>query len=373
MPAHKLLFVSKRPFYPDSSGGGQHSALYLFNGLKKLGWQIEVVCARNIKSPYFWPSVRKSLTHFQWPFPVIQDHDFGYTTWRKITKFSNDQQWLAFLDERLKKFNPDIVLGHCHPECILLNYAAQKGIPSIYFARCTDHFETGSRLNDNLAVIANSHFAAAYISQLSDREVDVILPFVEFSQYQVKHRTRKYISFINPVPHKGLHIATEVARLLPQEKFLFVKGKSVLFTEKQDKFLKPIQALPNVEIWEHQQDMRAVYEVSDILFVPSQYNETFGRVIIEAQINSIPVVAANVGGIAFTLGEGGVLVDPKDNIQGYIEAIKNLRNNEHFYADKSRLAYLNSQRSEYNPELQVEKFVQIAEKLLREPALVNQR
>jgi glycosyltransferase involved in cell wall biosynthesis len=369
----KLLFVSQRPFYPDSSGGGQHSALYLFKGLRKLGWQIEVICARDIKSPYFWPSIQKSLINFQLPFSVIRDEDFGYTTWRMITKFTNNQQWLGFLDKRIHQFKPDVVLGHCHPECILLNHAAQKGIPSIYFARCTDHFEDGSRVADGIEILANSHFAASYISEVNNRNVEVILPFVELDQYRIKQRQRQYISFVNPVPYKGLQVAVEAARQLPQEKFLFVKGKSVAFAQRQDELLRPARALPNVEIWEHQQDMRKVYEVSDILLVPSQYNETFGRVIVEAQVNSIPVVASKVGGIPFALGEGGILVDPMDNIQGYVEAIQKLRSDEIFYGEKSKLAYLNSQRPEYNPEFQVEQFVRIVEKQLqtKQPSLVS--
>jgi glycosyltransferase involved in cell wall biosynthesis len=59
-----------------------------------------------------------------------------------------------------------------------------------------------------------------------------------------------------------------------------------------------------VEVWEHQQDTRQIYAVTDILLVPSQFYETFGRVILEAQVNSIPVVAANVDSIPYTLVPG---------------------------------------------------------------------
>jgi glycosyltransferase involved in cell wall biosynthesis len=129
----------------------------------------------------------------------------------------------------------------------------------------------------------------------------------------------------------------------------------------QNAFLEQASKLPNVEIWEHQQDMRNVYAVTDILLVPSQFNETFGRVIVEAQINSIPVVAANVAGIPYTLGKGGILVEPIDKAQAYVDAVKLLRSDESFYLKKSELALRNSQRPEFNAQYQVQKFVYFVE------------
>ena len=128
---------------------------------------------------------------------------------------------------------------------------------------------------------------------------------------------------------------------------------------------------------EKQEDMRNVYEVTDILMVPSQWPETFGRVIIEAQVNSIPVVAANIGGIPYTLGKGGILVDPIDNPQAYVESIKKLRA-ENLYTELSELAFQNSQRQVFNAQYQVKKFVQLVEdninnkqNLIREKMSIN--
>jgi glycosyltransferase involved in cell wall biosynthesis len=42
--------------------------------------------------------------------------------------------------------------------------------------------------------------------------------------------------------------------------------------------------------------MRNVYEQSALLFMPSQWQEAFGRVAVAAGVNSIPAVASRVGG-----------------------------------------------------------------------------
>jgi glycosyltransferase involved in cell wall biosynthesis len=120
-----------------------------------------------------------------------------------------------------------------------------------------------------------------------------------------------------------------------------------------------------VEVWNHQQDMRRIYAVTDILLVPSQFDETFGRVIVEAQVNGIPVVASKVAGIPYTLGQGGILVEPKDKPQGYVEALQRLRTDETLYRQLSALALENSQRLEFDPEQQVNNFIRFVESRIK--------
>jgi glycosyltransferase involved in cell wall biosynthesis len=124
-----------------------------------------------------------------------------------------------------------------------------------------------------------------------------------------------------------------------------------------------------VEVWEHQQDTRQIYAVTDILLVPSQFYETFGRVILEAQVNSIPVVAANVGGIPYTLGQGGILATPHDDPDAYVDALRVLRTDEGFYKQLSTLAFQNSQRPEFDSEYQVNNFISFIESHLNQRAV----
>ncbi|PSB31253.1 glycosyltransferase [Chlorogloea sp. CCALA 695] len=354
----KLLFVTTMPFYPDSSGGAQQSSLYLFNSLRKLGWQVEVVCGCSLRSTYFRRTWWQAFKRFQKPSFVMMDEDLGYPCWRRVRKFSKEHHWLDWLDRHLREYKPDVVLGHNSPDCLLLKFAACQGYPSFYFVRSLTSIENGAVIPEKIHAIANSPFAASVTSQVTGKEVPVVLPFLDLDSYRVTNRERKYISFINPIPQKGIDVAIEIARRMPQKRFLFVEGKWARYNDNQRKaFMKNVYSLPNVDVWEYQWDMRQVYAVTDILLVPSQFTETFGRVIIEAQVNGIPVIAANVGGIPYTLGQGGILVEPKDDAQVYVDALHKLHDDESLYAHLSTLAVQNSERTEFDPNYQVENFI----------------
>ena len=54
---------------------------------------------------------------------------------------------------------------------------------------------------------------------------------------------------------------------------------------------------------------------AELLIVPSECFETFGRVVVEAFAKGTPVLAANIGGLSEIVcdGESGVLFDPGDS------------------------------------------------------------
>ncbi|MEM7064901.1 MAG: glycosyltransferase family 4 protein [Cyanobacteria bacterium P01_B01_bin.77] len=352
MQMPKLLFVTGSTFYPESSGGAQRSALFLFESLTKLGWEIQIVCRTSVRSRY----ARTALSKLQLT-RAIPDNELGYPVWRWLGIFGKEETWLTWFDDFLDTYQPDIVMGHNSPQCFLLNRALARGYACYYFIRSLTCFELGQELPKGIYPIANSPLAAQASSSHFDHDIPVVLPFVDRERYLVSDRKREYITLINPIPQKGVEIALALAKKMPDRNFLFVKGKWSTYKKTQiDAIVKPADALPNVEIWEYQSDMRKVYGVTDILLVPSQFTETFGRVIIEAQANKIPVVAAQVGGIPFTLGAGGILANPKDSVEPYFRALNSLMDEEH-YAKISELAYQNSLRPEFDPAQQVQNFI----------------
>ncbi len=361
----KLLFITTYPFYPEASGGSEQFLRYLFKSLQQLGWQIEVICRlssrlSSLRSAYFRRACWQALTHFQKLSYSVMDEDLGYPCWRQIRR--KERYWIECLDQRLREYRPDVVLSHDSPTSPFLNYAVHQGYASFHFAQWLSEIDVPNEIH----IIANSPFNASATAQFTRNEIGVLLPVTQLDQYRVAKRDRQYITFINPIPEKGLDVAIEIARSLPDERFLFVKGNWGSYSaSSKDAFMKPIYKLPNVQVWEHQRDMRRIYAVTDILLVPSQFNETFGRVIVEAQVNGIPVVAAKVAGIPYTLGQGGILVEPKDKPQGYVEALQRLCSDENFYRQLSTLALENSQRPEFDPQHQVKNFIRFVESRIK--------
>lgn len=115
-----------------------------------------------------------------------------------------------------------------------------------------------------------------------------------------------FVTFINPIPHKGL---TLVARLVeralterPDMRFLLLEGRMPRRLLKKWKLDLP--GMRNVWWLPEQKDMAAVYARTSVLLVPSFWSEGFGRSVVEAQLSGIPVLASNRGGLHEALGEG---------------------------------------------------------------------
>ncbi|MBU6230526.1 MAG: glycosyltransferase [Cyanobacteria bacterium REEB459] len=356
---YKLLLVTEQSFYPDSSGGSEISTAYLLGELWKRNWQIEVISTSSLKSPSLRRNLWKSLENLRLFPPTFRDLEQGYTIWRVLSKFIDTKGLIRLIDKKLGTYRPDIVLGFVDIRCPLLSYALNQGYSCFYIARVAEVIGKAECLPNGLNIIANSPFMKTFLHSLTGDQYGVVLPFVEPDRYRVRSRVRKYVTFINPVPQKGVETVIEIARKMPGIEFLFVKGNWFHYRGNQDFFIQAARSLPNINIWENQEDIRSVYEVTDILLVPSIFQETFGRVILEAHINGIPVVAARTGGIDYTLGLGGILLDPSLPTDAYVDAIKNLKSDAELYATLSNLAFENSQRIEFMPEFQVNNFIDI--------------
>ena len=346
----KLLFVTPKPFYPESSGGAQLSSLLLFERLQERGWTIEVISGIDLLSPRLRRHIWANLSHFRLPTYVLSDDDQAYRCWRRpicpllpVAKGIDRKLWAAWFECRLKAFKPTVVLGEAAATEPFFKQAIGLGYPCVKMIRSLPVVDIPSIVPPELHWIGNSPYSAAIARDVTGRPAHFVLPLINPDMYRAETHTPRLITFINPTAQKGVEIATEIARLLPDEPFLFVKGKWSGFRPGRiERILRPVRVLPNVEIWENQTDMRRVYALTKILLVPSQFIETFGRVIIEAQLNGIPVVASRVGGVAATLGHGGILVEPRNDPTAYVQALRVLLDDRGRYEHYARLGRENA-------------------------------
>ena len=67
-------------------------------------------------------------------------------------------------------------------------------------------------------------------------------------------------------------------------------------------------------------DLHKYYNLADVLCIPSQYEEGYGRVAMEAVACGLPVVGSNKGGIPEAVSEEvSILADPTvDNLEKII-------------------------------------------------------
>lgn len=115
------------------------------------------------------------------------------------------------------------------------------------------------------------------------------------------------VTFINPHPMKGVEIFLEIARHLPDRHFQVIRAWPYPPVFSCD--------LPNVTVRSYTPEMVDVWDRTAVLIVPSLCAEGFGRIVVEAQLNGIPVIAHAIGGLPEASGEGAILV-PAPRLSG---------------------------------------------------------
>ncbi|MEV5236483.1 glycosyltransferase family 4 protein [Streptomyces pseudogriseolus] len=142
----------------------------------------------------------------------------------------------------------------------------------------------------------------------------IVRPPVFADEYATK--PGKAVTLVNCNVEKGGRVLEALARRMPEQQFLAVKGA---YGEQI------LPDLPNVEVLDHVDgaDMRErVYARTRVLLMPSSY-ESWGRAGVEALASGLPVVAHPTPGLCESLGEAGVFVDRND-VDGYEAVLRKL-------------------------------------------------
>jgi len=108
-------------------------------------------------------------------------------------------------------------------------------------------------------------------------------------QVDKKYSVREYVVMINTHPIKGVDIFNEIAKRMTNVKFMIVE--SWVDVPKYTAVSK------NIKHKRFTKNIKDIYKKTKILFVPSLCQEGPARVIIEAAINGIPVLANKIGSI----------------------------------------------------------------------------
>jgi glycosyltransferase involved in cell wall biosynthesis len=144
------------------------------------------------------------------------------------------------------------------------------------------------------------------------------------------------ITLINANENKGVHQFLELARRMPDRKFLGVRPYYGNMTT-------PLPLGGNIDWVPFSDDVRTILRRTRILLVPSYY-ESFGRVAVEAMVNGIPVLyskpaktspypGGSIEGMQSWIGDAAIQCD-RDRIEEWVSAIERL-DDEETYADLS--------------------------------------
>jgi glycosyltransferase involved in cell wall biosynthesis len=167
--------------------------------------------------------------------------------------------------------------------------------PLFHLIHNTHMYDEIVQANKPQYIIYNSNWAKDTLNYVHDSYV--LHPPVDYRYYDcvVNPINNEFVTLINLNENKGAKIFYELAELLPNKKFLGVKGS---YDEQI------IKHLPNVTILEKQIDIREVYKKTRLLIMPSTY-ESWGRTATEAMCSGIPVIMSGTGGLWENCGAAG--------------------------------------------------------------------
>ena len=131
-----------------------------------------------------------------------------------------------------------------------------------------------------------------------------------FGLYTTGRTEAEYITLINCNDRKGGQMLIDLARRMPDRKFLGVIG------QYGDQLID--NTLPNLTYHAHTSQIRDIYARTRIVIMPSVY-ESYGRVAVEAACAGIPVICNDTEGLTEALGELGLYAGL--DIEKYIENI----------------------------------------------------
>lgn len=367
----RILLLSNL-YPPDVQGGAEILAADIATGLEKLGHEVLVLTSSSgppRKEAAVWRTLRSAPpAHFDRRRPVWQQLNLLFNYYRRYHRPANARefQWVVTATQ------PDVVyiweitgigvnsileaLSHLHVPIVfhlgsywLLYARSPKTEQSRLHKRQIKQWLIGT-----IAVPQQASFIAVsetvkqeYIRAGFDRErIEVIYNGIDsrfLSLPRPESTVRKTVEllFVGRLRiEKGVLVLLKALDLLVNSSEqldgrvpdlhlnIFGTGDQVYYNELQD-FLREKGLLQSVTFHGRisQDELIGHYDRSDMLIVPSLWQEPFGLVAVEAMARGLPVIASHVGGPAeiLTHDEHGLLVEPGDE-RALAVAIQQLAN-----------------------------------------------
>jgi glycosyltransferase involved in cell wall biosynthesis len=315
----RILFVSAQPHLPDLRSGLQTTTHDLCLTLRDIGAEPAVLCGRTTEGRDRNPSrsweIDESLG-----YPVIR----ADTPEHQVTAVATAWNAAAVVTQVGPRFLPLLVasLDSSRPTAAYLHHVELDPID-------------GHLVPDpEVLFLANSAFAAARWGRLAGIHCHVVPPIVRM-EGATAGTTGERVLFVNPVPEKGVELFFALAATCPEIPFTLLENWGLEPTWR-DYCQRRAGALGNVEYLDRVDDMRPVYARSRVLLMPSVWEESFGRTVVEAQLNGLPVLASDRGALPEVVGPGGLTLSPHAPIEDWASALRGMHADPSPWSDAAR-------------------------------------
>lgn len=237
--------------------------------------------------------------------------------------------FLKHLRQKIEEFKPDVVLTTCPEPNVgeddisrMIDVIGNYDVPALLYVHdLVSTLPLFEGVKDRLAaVVTNSRFMVGRIRALWQIASDVVYPVPDWPPLFHDNPGGPFITFFTPLPHKGLDIAQAlVTDRFSNRPFLFVEG----LIDPEEHGISLVRT-GNLVHARRSPDIATIYSMSRIVIIPSQWEEPFGRIALEAMHSRVPVIASRTGGLPESVGDGGILIDDYASVDRWVEAIESL-------------------------------------------------
>ena len=307
----------------DTSSGAAMAVREMLRQLARRGHQVHVIGATVFDSPggrlrveHDWAKVQQSLGTVLAVDDAPLRHEMfvtGSTAYDQLT--ARELGVLhAYVASRIDEIRPDLVAfyGGQVLEMLVADEVRRRGIPVAAYLGNSSY--AGTRwCRDVDLLLTDSEATRQFYAHTQGYAVTAVGPFIDPNAVLAARHTRERILFVNPSLEKGATVVAALAlaleRVRPDLCFEVVESRgrwADVVRLVSTALGTPRDALGNVVVTPHTDDMRPVYGRARVLLAPSLCVESAGRVLVEALLNGVPAIVSERGGMPEMLQGAGV-------------------------------------------------------------------
>lgn len=265
-----------------------------------------------------------------------------------------EAQYLKLFGKLCDDLQPDqLIAANGHPMIrAALAETRRRGVTTVFAVRGYG-YDRPELFSDVEHVFTCSEFLSRHLQRETGLSSTPLDPPLVWSEVVAPVENRKFVTFVNPSPHKGAMFFAGLAKLLGER-----RPDIPLLVVQSGRSAELLNSIPGIDFTKYPQIMAAppvakpaeFFALTRVLLVPSAWEEPFGRVAAEAMINGIPAIVSDRGALADVVGGdesqgGGGLVRPlpagftkftttlptADDVRPWFEAVCRLWDDADFY------------------------------------------
>ena len=305
-PGLRILLAHNSLYFP-SYGGGDKSNRLLMEALAARGNRVRVVA----RLDRFSAEAEAELIGQLRERAIATEAEGGAVRFKlngvDVRTLASSPNMRAFFADEVREFDPDVIITSTDDPAQLLFEIAVRAPRArvVHLVRATIAVPFGpdssgpsaqrtEALRSADAIVGVSEYVARYVRERGNMPaVHVPISLMEPGEPEFVARfDNEFVAFTNPCAVKGIDIFLEVAGALPELRFAAVPTWGTTAADAT-----ALRAHPNVAVLPPVDNMDDLFRGTRVLLVPSVWAEARSRIVVEAMLRGVPVIAADIGGI----------------------------------------------------------------------------